>query len=326
MLGHGWGSRPGGAAGPPVSDPDRSGGEVATEEARDRAAPVEATRDGTGVPDGLGDDVWVVLGGGGLKGLAHIGAWRAFEEAGLAVRGIVGTSIGALVGVCLAGGMRWDEMMSVARELERQDIVKIARRAVWINGVRAPSLYRGEVLRDYIASVLPVREWSELRFPVQLNAVDLGSGRTVWFGPGARTDVPPLDAVCASASLPVLYPPVHLEGRHYVDGGAGDALPLDRAAALGASGLVAVDVGAEQQVDGHAVVERGMVAIHQRVFSLMAGRRRREAVQRWEEPPLLYVRPDLVGHTVFDFDAVEYFLDEGYLAARRTLRAGSEGR
>lgn len=290
----------------------------------DRGTPGHAGRspregDAGAAGDRLGDDVWVVLGGGGLKGLAHIGAWRALGETGVSARGIVGTSIGALVGVCLAGGMEWHEMAAIARELERQDIVKIARRAVWINGVRAPSLYRGEVLRDYLASVLPVGEWSDLRFPVQVNAVDLGSGRTEWFGPGARTDVSPLDAVCASASLPVLYPPLRLHGRYYIDGGAGDALPLERAARLGASGLVAVDVGAEKRVEADAVVDRGMVAIHQRVFSLMAGRRRRESVEKWKDPPLLYVRPDLEGYSVFDFDSVEYFLEEGYRAANRAL-------
>lgn len=269
----------------------------------------------------LGSAPWAVLGGGALKGLAHVGAWRAVEEAGMEIRGIVGTSIGALVGVCLAGGLGWRQLVARARELEREDIVRVNRRAVWINGVKSRSLYRGDVLRAYLASLLPVRSWDELRFPVQVNAVDLGSGRTEWFGPGARTDVDPVDAVCASASLPVLYPPVALDGSYYVDGGAGDALPLRRAAELGASGIFAVDVGSPERADPGAVVEQGMVAIHQRVFSLMSGRRRRSAVAAWDGIPLAYVRPSLEGYSGFDFDAVEYFLDEGYRTALRALRS-----
>lgn len=267
----------------------------------------------------LGPEIWAVLGGGGLKGLCHVGAWRALQEAGIPVRGIVGTSIGAFMGVCLGGGMGWRELSDLARALRREDIVRINRRVVWINGVKTPSLYRGDALREYIASVLPIDDWSQLRLPVQVNAVDLGSGQTEWFGPGARTDVSPLDAVVASASLPVLYPPVAVADGFLVDGGTGDALALERAGEQGATGIVAVDVGATAEGDAKAVVEQGMVGVHQRVFSIMSGRRRREAVARWEGSPLLFVRPHLAGFSGFEFDAVPYFLEEGYRAARDAL-------
>lgn len=267
----------------------------------------------------LGSEAWAVLGGGGLKGLAHLGAWQAFEEVGFEVSGIVGTSIGALVGICLAGGMGWDELVPLALNLERGDIVRVNRRAVWINGVKARSLYEGEVLRDYIASILPVRTWNELAFPVQVNAVNLETGQSEWFGPGARTDVPPSEAVYASAALPVLYPPADLNGEYFIDGGAGDALPLDRAEHLGATGIVAVDVGSAARGDAAAVLDRGMIGIHQRVFSMMAGRRRRESVEAWDGAPLLYVRPRLAGYSGFAFDSVKYFLEEGYRATRTAV-------
>ncbi|MSR36969.1 MAG: hypothetical protein EXR95_10090 [Gemmatimonadetes bacterium] len=62
--------------------------------------------------DRLGTRVWAVLGGGGLKGLAHVGAWQAIEESGLKVSGIVGTSIRALVGALIASGMGWTRSSS----------------------------------------------------------------------------------------------------------------------------------------------------------------------------------------------------------------------
>lgn len=273
----------------------------------------------TGESAGLGPNPWVVLGGGGLKGLGHIGAWRALEEADLEPAGIVGTSIGALMGVCLGAGMSWKKLEGLARNLEREDIVRVRRRAVWINGVKSSSLYDGDALREYLASVLPIGDWSELETTVRVNAVDLGTGETQWFGPGARTDVSPLDAVLASSSLPVIYPPVEIDGRFLVDGGVGDALPLEHAAALGATGIVGVDVGSTRIADGPAIVGQGMVAIHQRVFSIMAGRRRRATVETWEASPLIYVRPRLAGYSGFEFDAVSYFIDEGYRAAKEAL-------
>jgi hypothetical protein len=62
-----------------------------------------------------------------------------------------------------------------------------------------------------------------------------------------------------------------------------------------------------------------MIAIHQRVVSIMAWQRRHEMVSRWQGPQLMYVRPRLDGYGTFDFDHVAYFLDEGYRAMRESL-------
>lgn len=279
------------------------------------------------MPDGangalLGDRPWVVLGGGGLKGLAHGGAWRAVEEAGLGVSGLVGCSVGALVGALIAGGLGWKELESLARGLERNDIAQINRRAAWINGIRQPSLFHGDPLRNYIDEVLPVRDWDDLRLPLQINAVNLRTGLTEWFGPGANTEVPMVDAIYASTALPVFYPPARVGGEVYVDGGTESSLPLDRAAECGASGVLAIDVGSGRHREAEEVVGGGMLAIHERIFSLMAWRRRSEAIARWAGPPLILVSPRLQAYSTFSFDGVDYFLEEGYRATRASLARG----
>lgn len=271
--------------------------------------------------DHLGDRVWAVLGGGGLKGLAHVGAWQAIEESGLRVSGIVGTSIGALIGAMVAGGMRWTELVPLAFALRKHDIVRINRRAVLINGIRQEALFHGDPLRDYIDRVVPVKRWEDLEIPLQVNAVNLETGQTEWFGPGAHTDVPLVDALYASAALPVFYPPARLQGRVYVDGGAEHPFPLHRAAELGATGIVGVDVGSGRQSHPHRILAEGMLAIHMRVFALMSWRKRSDMLAHWGQPPLLFVRPRLEGYQTFDFDHVQYFLEEGYRATRAALMA-----
>ena len=265
------------------------------------------------------EGVWLVLGGGGLKGMAHVGAYRALEEAGVAPAGIVGTSIGALIGASVASGMSSAEMTKIALALERRDIARLNRGAIWINGIREVSVFRGEVLREYFDEVLPNGGWDALRIPLLINAVDLGDGSLQWFGPGDRGDVSLLDAVYASAALPVFYPPFELGGRAYVDGGISRSLPVDKAQEEGAERIIAIDVGSGETADTEEILERGMVAIHQRVVSIMAWRRRFELVTRWEGVPLVYVRPRLDGYGTFDFDHVAYFLDEGYRAMREAL-------
>lgn len=269
--------------------------------------------------EGLGEAPWVVMGGGGLKGLAHVGAWQAIEEAEFPVRGIVGTSIGGLVGACVAGGMGWEEMAPLALKLARKDIARINRGAVWVNGIRERSVFQGEELREYIDGIVPVHDWDELEIPFQANAVDLGSGRTEWFGPGARTDVDLVDALYATCALPPFYPPAELGGTYYVDGGVLETLPLERAAELGATGILAVDVGSAREGDAEKTVEQGLVAIAHRALGIGAGRHRREMVEAWTEPPLVYVRPELAGYGTFDFHEVRYFLEEGYRATRAAL-------
>lgn len=265
--------------------------------------------------ESLGPRPWLVLGGGGIKGLAHVGVWRRLEEAGVEIAGVVGCSIGAVVGACIAAGMDTGEMSRVALGLRRSDIIRLNRRAAWISGIKAVSVFRGDALRGYVEEIVPGREWSELRVPLQVNAVDLETGRTVWFGPGARTDVPLVDALYASAALPVLYPPMEHGGSFYVDGGLDQVVPVDQAVAAGATGVVAVDVVGTGRWSGADVVREGMVAIHQRAMGIMIRNRRRTLESLWGTTPTVHIEPDLEGYGTFDFGAVPYFLEEGYRAA-----------
>ncbi len=261
----------------------------------------------------------VVMGGGGVKGMAHVGAWQAIQEAGIEVTELIGTSIGALVAACVAGGAGWETLAPRALELQKQDIVTLNRWALLLNGIREPSVFQGETLQEYIASVLPVDNFDALSIPVQMNAVHLDTGRQEWFGAGGRLDVPLADAIYASCALPLFYPPAELDGRYYVDGGVADPLPILRAVERGAERIIAVDVGAGPTKDAKDTVNKGLVAIHHRVFDIMAWARKRALLDGWAGPELIYVRPALDGYSTFDFTQTQYFLEEGYRSTRRAL-------
>ncbi len=261
----------------------------------------------------------LVLGGGGVKGITHVGAWRALKEAGIEVTEIVGTSIGALVGASIASGASVELLQERARALTKRDIVDINRWALLPNGLRQKSIFRGGALRRYIARVLPDRDWSDLEIPLSINAVDLESGYMVWFGAGGRTDVPLRDAVYASSALPVFYPPAEILGMHLVDGGLMDAVPITRAADRRADRIIAITASAGRVKDAADTVEKGMISIHHRVVNIMSYARRELMEDTWIGRPIVDVRPRLDGYSTFDFDAVEYFLEEGYRATREAL-------
>ena len=273
----------------------------------------------------LGPRPWLVLGGGGIKGLAHVGVWRRLQETGTTFAGAIGCSIGAVVAACVAAGMDAGEMHGAARRLRRSDIIRVNRRAAWIRGIKAVSVFRGDVLRSYIERTLPVRRWEELWTPLLVNAVDMETGRTEWFGHGARTDVSPVDAVYASAALPVLYPPFEHDGSFYLDGGLDQVVPADRAVEAGATGIVTVDVLGFGSVASAGLVREGLVAIHQRAMGIMIRNRHRALMAQHRSLPAVHVSPDLDGYSTFDFGAIPHFLEEGYRAAGEAMGAGEPG-
>jgi NTE family protein len=263
--------------------------------------------------------IWIVMGGGAVKGLAHLGAWQAIRESGIAVAGIIGTSTGAMIGAAIAAGRSIEEMEADARSLRRRDIIRLRLRAIWLNGIRAPSVFRGDVLRAYVDRFLRNKSWGDLAIPLLVNAVDLATGEMLWFGHQADQGVTLVEAVQASSSLPVLFPPVNAGGRLLVDGGVQEMLPLQKAADMGATRIIAIDVGAGPESDASAVVPQGLVAVHERVFTIMAGQKRRDALQAWSGVPLTTVLPDLQDVGGFDFDRADYLLEEGYRATRVAL-------
>jgi NTE family protein len=233
--------------------------------------------------------------------------------------GIVGTSIGALVGALAASGMTWKEMRKLALALEKRDIVRLNRRVAWINGIRQLSVFRGEALMEYYEELLPGAGWDAMEMPFLVNAVDLTDGSTEWFGTGARMDVSLVEAVYASSALPVFYPPFERGGSAFVDGGTSHPLALDCAERQGATGIIGIDVGSGETGDTEKILDQGILALQQRIFSIMTWRRRRDLLAQWDGPPLMYVRPRLEGYATFDFDNIEYFLDEGYRAMKEVL-------
>lgn len=264
--------------------------------------------------------VVLVLGGGGMKGVAHIGVWKALEEAGVRPDLIIGTSMGAVIGACLAGGLGWRDLAVLARELTKDAIVSINRRAIFFGGVREASVFEGPHFRRYLSKQLPEHRFGNLDVPLRVNAVSLVTGETVWFGSGIDEDVPVVDAVYASCALPIYFPPARIGEDVLVDGGMLDVLPIRQAAAWGAERIIAVDVGADLLPPAAGYFDQGMIAIHDRVLNLTLQQQRKSNLAQWEGPPLVYIRPN-IGHLGgWDFDRSQFLMEEGYLAARRALQ------
>lgn len=254
-----------------------------------------------------------------MKGMAHIGAFKAIEEAGLKPAEIIGCSIGALVGALIACGRRWNELVPVALAVTRDDVVAVNRRVLLPLGLRAQSIWDGSHLMALIRREIPRRHFAELDPPLTAVAVDFHSGTPVYFGTGEHRDVPLHDAVYASSALPVFFPPAKIQGRYYIDGAVADPLPIERAAEHGADLVIAVDVGSAGEDFEGLRPEQGIASMHQRAAAIMTANLTIRTLRAWKGPPLVYIRPDVEGYSGFEFGATRHFIEEGYRAARRAL-------
>src|ERR687890_28228 len=176
----------------------------------------------------------LALSGGAARGLAHVGVLKVFEEEGVRVDCVAGTSAGALVGGALASGMPVEEIEKIGRTLRWRDL---GRMTVSRLGVQSNA-----VMEDYVRARFPVTRFEEMPTPFAAVACDLRTGGTVVM----RDEGDVAFAVRASCAVPGWYVPVTDErGRQLVDGGLVANLPVTIARALGAEVVVAVDVNSE---------------------------------------------------------------------------------
>lgn len=173
--------------------------------------------------------VALALGGGGLRGFAHIGVLRALEERGIHPDLIVGTSAGAVVGAAYASGQAPERIQAIALDVGIASLIDF--------NLGVDGLIRGDKLAgwvDGIAGHVPIE-----RFPRRFAAVatDLESGRAVLLDSGDAGNV-----VRASSAVPGMNVPVPYRDGHLVDGGVASLVPVRFARALGADVVIAVDI------------------------------------------------------------------------------------
>ena len=205
--------------------------------------------------------VGVALGAGGARGIAHLGAIRAIEEADYRIKYIAGSSMGAVIAAMYAfepniekiTGKFVDyvehnekkmEKLSIFRKLERKEVSRFhtAREIIFKFFLcsiltRKPNIIDGEVLLEFISDLLPDADIEDAQIPLAVVTFDLISMKEFVIDRGSLRR-----AVAASSTIPGVFPPIDWDGRKLVDGGGISSVPVDAAKRLGARKVIAVDV------------------------------------------------------------------------------------
>jgi NTE family protein len=173
----------------------------------------------------------LVLGGGGPRGFAHVGALKALSAAGVEAELVVGASVGAMVGALYAGGMSAQELEQLALDLNVAEFITLDVS----QGVTGDA----SAIERFIVRHLGNRRIEELQRRFAATALRVNDGQMQVFNAGNLAV-----AVRASAALPGRFPPARILGVDYIDGDEATPLPAQIARALGAQVVVAVDVSA----------------------------------------------------------------------------------
>ncbi|MEO1526307.1 MAG: patatin-like phospholipase family protein [Planctomycetota bacterium] len=303
-------------------------------------------------------DATVMLGGGGARGLAHLGALRALGHSGIGVQRLVGVSMGALMAAMCAAERDVERVEMLARDFLESDRYRSLQQRVMGKAAGAPrsgsddtswtrrfrdllwttkafgravaseSLIPSTILEGIVDALLPDIDIEDLRKPLFLIAVDLQSGERVVLSRGSLRR-----AVVASMSIPGVFPAVEIDGRRLSDVGVYDAVPCDvarelmrldrpeEAVASDASELgelIVVDVSLTKS---DAVVCETALQSMLRVQELAEIRIR----ERQLELADVVVRPDVGEVPWYDFTQPEPLINAGYDAVKRALREKETG-
>ncbi|MFM0737309.1 patatin-like phospholipase family protein [Paraburkholderia xenovorans] len=208
--------------------------------------------------------VGLVLSGGGARGYAHIGVLKVLEENRIPVDCIAATSMGAVVGGLYASGMTAEDMQKrltginladIAFDVTAREDLPQSRREderLYVNsfslgfgskGFRLPvGLVQGNrlqaLLQDWTSAVPGNISFDRLPIPYRAIATDLSTGDKVVLEHGSLPQ-----AIRASMALPGLFAPADIDGRTLIDGGIVSNLPIETARDMGASTVIAVDIG-----------------------------------------------------------------------------------
>lgn len=263
----------------------------------------------------------LVLSGGGAKGIAHIGALKAMEEAGLRPDFITGTSMGSVIGSLYALGYSADQIAEMVLDLDWNQVlsndvplnyIAFEEKEYYSRYLAGFPIYKGsialssglikgqtlnEVLTRYLWPSFQYDDFDDFPIPFRCVGTDVKTGDPIIFKDG-----PLPTAVRASMALPTAFTAVDLDTTLVVDGGVLDNFPVDVIQEMGADYIIGVNVSAPQ-----SEIPESMLGILLSLATIPSEKKLIEEIKDCD----IYLEPDMMGYTTASFGNAEEILQLG---------------
>ncbi len=158
--------------------------------------------------------IGLALSGGGLRGIAHIGVIKALREHNIEAEAVIGASAGSIIGTLYAAGLSADAMMDFVKEF---GIIKSTRLNFKFDGLSSLSF-----LKEHLMDTLGHDDFERLQKHLYIGITNLNEGVLEVRDSGSLSDI-----VMASCAVPLIFKPVEMNDRVYVDGGVINNLPVE---------------------------------------------------------------------------------------------------
>jgi NTE family protein len=264
--------------------------------------------------------IGLALGGGGARGLAHIPMLEVFDELGIKPAIIAGSSMGALIGAAYAAGMSAKDMRARAEHIlnNRMDAMRYifgTRKSrlgdlLSLKGLTAMHIQGAKLADLALPDDLPQR--IELtKIPLRIVATDYQLMEEKVFDSGDM-----LTAIGASIAIPGVISGAEIDGHFYVDGGVTNPVPFNHVRE-GMDMVIAVDVTSRPKDfrRAHPTNQELAVGAVLIMFNQIA------ELRRAQDPPDIYIRPDVGGFHAADFFRVRELFEAAKPAKEKLKRA-----
>lgn len=240
----------------------------------------------------------LVLGGGAVRGFAHIGVLKMLQSQGIVPDMVIGTSAGSIAGALYAAGYSGYDLQRIAFDLDKATVADMT--------LFGKGLIKGDALQGFINKAVGGKNIEELKIPFACVATRLDTGEAVLFQRGSIAI-----AVRASSAVPGVFQPALINGVEYVDGGLVSPVPVRFAKQMGATFIIAVDVSSPPANNAST----GTMDILMRSYDIMG-----KSIRELELPQAdVLIRPDLSRIKSSDLESKHLAILEGERAAEAAM-------
>lgn len=264
------------------------------------------------------------LGGGGARGIAHIGFLQAMEEAGIKPDLIAGCSMGSVVGAAYASGMPVNKIKEILLNLKPTDLL--------LPAIRKSGMFTAKKIASLMRTHVGDVSFEQMKIPFRCIATDLEEQKLVCFARGSVAE-----AVAASSCIPAAFAPYEVGGKLYADGGVLERVPVLQAKEMGADVIVAVDVMANLRflglkaepeekstvkkiIDNINIFNENTITFIEQAFAVIDNNRTAKRKKELDEIIDLWLEPELGDMSPIAFKQLDFAYDKGYEIGKKNAQ------